>query len=385
MLNFEPATVKKISQKKASAGRNVHVPVFNMMEDIVVLQGDNAMGMELVTPCVVLPRANYKTIMSHWSRWSAYNGMDTGLLLDPEGALKPVVDAVQCKHVGMTRDAATTNGCISGALERALSTAPEHGLVTQNSATSFLDVCCFAHGAALATKPALERVAEVPSFCVRLGHALESGRNYTKLMDAVRSITKESFRYRRVRAYPPEFEAWGRRAREVLRVSRCCRDITPEAEESILCMLNGPWDDALIYHYCLIGKCTCGGQANALERTEAMIDLAFNSGPPVPLLYRWKAFAECAAWAMRASAMFSLLLRALQNLFAGVSEQEAEQRVLQALARGEEDLGARVAVRGQKLIKHLSADPQGGSLLKALVVNLPFQGVQHGSTGARCF
>ena len=73
--------------------RNVHMPVMNLQETIVRIpsQNDNErmwFALDVNTPAVPMPKANYATVLRSWRKWSVLNGSGrAGVAVDPGNEL----------------------------------------------------------------------------------------------------------------------------------------------------------------------------------------------------------------------------------------------------------------------------------------------------------
>ena len=77
--------------RRRRKGKTVHAPVLNVCETIVVQNMDNrARSASLHSPAVVMPRANYSTVLDRWRSWSVGNGSPhAGSRVDPDQVLDP--------------------------------------------------------------------------------------------------------------------------------------------------------------------------------------------------------------------------------------------------------------------------------------------------------
>ena len=100
---------------------------------------------------------------------------------------------------------------------------------------------------------------------------------------------------------------------------------TPPTE--LLAVLNGD-PSGVVTHWCH-GPTCCTDGAHALQKCLQLVSSLFSRAPPVPLLYRWKGFEECCAWAIRGS-IHNLLAQALAAIRQGDSAADTTAPVVDA-------------------------------------------------------
>ena len=99
---------------------------------------------------------------------------------------------------------------------------------------------------------------------------------------------------------------------QVLKLSRCGRDLTEAQAASILDIDNGDWNGAKWTHWCLgasLCKAKCGGKPGVAKHL--MVDaaeLASGKLPATPLEYRWKGVEQFMGVMYRARRQHDILL-----------------------------------------------------------------------------
>ena len=154
-------------------GRNVHAPVINRSEVLVVMPkaGSHAMprGANIYSPADAMPRANWATIWSRWRRWAVLNGGMPGARVDREQRVRPALRKAKRRLLNFCKDALGLNRLLLGKLQAAAAacrgTQDEFHVYHQG---------CVAHQTVLSMKPSIDRIPGVSSNLVRLGHLFQS-------------------------------------------------------------------------------------------------------------------------------------------------------------------------------------------------------------------
>ena len=356
-------------------GKNVHAPVMNAQETIISTPASGAgfawRGLDLTTPAVVLPQANFGTILDRLRRWTTMSGSARpGGNIDPGGVINEAVGKdLGCRLVVLMRDAVGVNGCIESVI--AAASRESHGTPR---AYAVLGLVCLAHQCVLSMRPVLEDLPGVVSNMTRLGHLFSSARFCERFLEKVEVLANE-VRVVETHVLPAEATQWRESARQVLEKTRSAQDLDLDAENYILDVLNDDWSRAgrgEMRHFCLHG-CKCGQGAAAKTGVFKAFQLLIGRGAPQCLMYRWKNFEKATAWSFRATKCFQILRRGVELVFTRDRIRAAEQEAAAALAAGDVNPAAAQAVRAGKCIDYLRRDMTGVLLNTALVVNAPIQ------------
>ena len=355
-------------------GRNVHTPVMNLQETILrfpVRKDQSPMrGLDVVAPAVVLPCANAATVLSRVRRWSFGGAERPGPCIDVNGA----VTAMFGENIGerlfvAMKDAVGINLCIESlvAAEARNSRGEQHEF-------SFLGLNCLGHQAVLSMRPVFEAVPLLVSTLTRLGHLCGSTRFMEKFMAQVKNIS-DAAEYVAVPVFPAAAAAWQAEARELLHLTRCARDLTPEGETYVLSILTDRWSKRFgetLRHLCIPG-CPCGGPAHFRSAVYTAFSLLVGRGAPECLMYRWKNFEASAGFVLRGLKAFGVLRRAIENMYSKKSFAEAERLMELAQAMGDVNPAASQTVRAKKVLDFFREHPEGKVLNGVLRCNKPAQ------------
>ena len=364
-------------------GKNVHMPVLNLCETLFVGREANSengatpkpiitRAVRLHVPAQVLPTANIATIRDRWSQWTVLSAAGVGRKHGLE--LQQEFQRIPWKTMLLVRDNLGVNSGIVGLEEEILLSELAMGAV---DGPSLLSISCCAHSAVLAMKPLYASLDGLPGQLVKLAHVLESGRTARSFVEELQKEVSEHFVYKEVRELPAQAQQWRDHAAGLLRQSRPVQDLTPTQENTILAADNGDWDDDLITHWCVRGKCPleCQGcPKKSLAIVTSAIVLSLGGPVVVPLLYRWKGFEKAAAWVFRGRRQHNLLHRAFRRLFPPATVKYAQEEAARAAAASEEvSFGLKLRVRASSVLQSFERDPQGLLVQAATVLNGPLQ------------
>ena len=173
----------------------MHMPVLNALETIVsvpIIEAGNSeidspwSSLDVVSPSIPMPKANFSTVCNRLQKWSVLNGTGrAGQCIDPRNVIAAPLAAAPGKMLMMGKDSLGMNNNIEGAYAVAaiasVGTDAEH---------SFMAINCLAHGVVLAMKPTMERIDGAPMTAVRLGHRYASTKFATNMMETVVNVGK---------------------------------------------------------------------------------------------------------------------------------------------------------------------------------------------------
>lgn len=116
--------------------------------------------------------------------------------------------------------------------------------------------------------------------------------------------------------YPPEMDAWQRRAAWLTRDFITNAKTTKQALEELVRFANGNSCGTKVIHYCLIGgdRPCCDSQEESLCKLLSHVVAFYGRGFQTPLLYRMKHYGAASSWMRFACAFFALFPQALQEL-----------------------------------------------------------------------
>ena len=167
---------------------------------------------------------------------------------------------------------------------------------------------------------------------------------------------------------------------QVLKLSRCGRDLTEAQEASILDIDNGDWKWT---HWCLgasLCKAKCGGKPGVAK--QLMVDaaeLASGKLPATPLEYRWKGVEQFMGVMYRARRQHDILLgthrmiwpakdvRRAQEEIARLSEQQGSEGM------SNDQLRFKQQIRGGMSVEMMEADPEAIRLERCIVLQSGIQ------------
>ena len=266
-----------------------------------------------------------------------------------------------------SRDNLIVNDCHVG-LDARYTAALDAAGDDQARETAILDVRCVGHSSVLAMRPMIECFAGVPSHLIRLGHALESGRQAAAFDEAISAEIDEFFKVRLCVELPAAWHAWRRKSARVLELSRPALDLSPQQEQIILDADNGSWEvvegdeeSLLVTHWCVGSLCSlgCKSAASSKRAVKAAMLLSLGGTAVVPLLYRWKYFEKALGKAYRGRKQHDLHLRALQRMFPpSVVAAAAAAMAGDAVAEGENAQKTKTKIRGGKVVAFMQSDPE---------------------------
>ena len=376
-----------LARRLEQKGPNVHLPVLNFVERLFAVSGTGTTEgshavkvdiLEMQSPTQVLPSSNTSTIRSRWSAWSANTAGGSGSKLG--GALvKAAVLQAPWRTIIVSKDNLIVNSCLVALEERDMkniNTAASH----PDNHVSLLSNECAAHSAVLIQKSWMAS-ADLPSKLVTMGHCLESGRVHTALVQGIHECLRgDGFVYREVDVLPPEAAVWRRENRRVLDLTHALRDsvaLSENLQDLVLDADSGPWEDEVVLHLCLRGRCPLGCNGNAAvsrKRVGNVIALSIGGRCPVALIYRWKHFEEAAAFRYRGEKQHRLLSRALRTVYRKGDVEQAENDAARLQAAGQElQTNLKQKVRAGKVLKGFDDDPNAAQVGAALVMNRPVQ------------
>ena len=112
------------------------------------------------------------------------------------------------------------------------------------------------------------------------------------MTNALEKLIDDEFQWRPCTEYPQDMPLWREYARRVLAATAHAYDLTPEDNEQIIFMLNGPWHEKDMLHYCL-ENCKCGhSRQGALKYVKGIMVRVAGPNLPLALEYRWKCITE---------------------------------------------------------------------------------------------
>ena len=374
---FAPITPssKAATKELQLRGRKKHIPVLNLQETFLSIPFDYGTsdwrGLDLIQPAVPLPRANWMTVLSRWKAWSACN-MSTrcGSKIDPNGVIMPALKSVAQSGdliVCLAKDALSVNKC----MERFLAAQAVRSHNT-DCPVSLWPTVCYLHQAVLSMMPVLERVSGATTAMVRLGNIFCSSRAHDKIMVGVKKIA-DSIEFRRCMKLPDEALDWHEKARRVLELSKPALDISEDASEYVLQILNGDWSNDVPFHYHFPG-CQCGGRREIRAASRKAFELVVGSGAPECQLYRMKGFEKAICYCFRGIKCHRVLPRAISGVHSQKEFNEAREALAAAAAAGDVNHAAASTVRLGKVGEWMNRDPDGRRVHECIVLN---QSQQH--------
>jgi hypothetical protein len=361
----------EMDKARSKRGKNVHLPVLNSVETVHIRRrfGEDEVlaSAAVITPAQVLPKSNTATIRERWGQWAALSARDPGDHLCGGEALRLARKSVPWITLVYSRDNLIVNDCHVG-LDARYTAALDAAGDDQARETAILDVRCVGHSSVLAMRPMIECFAGVPSHLIRLGHALESGRQAAAFDEAISAEIDEFFKFRLCVELPAAWHAWRRKSARVLELSRPALDLSPQQEQIILDADNGSWEvvegdeeSLLVTHWCVGRLCSlgCKSAASSKRAVKAAILLSLGGTAVVPLLYRWKYFEKALGKSYRGRKQHDLHLRALQRMFPpSVVAAAAAAMAGDAVAESENAQKTKTNIRGGKVVAFMQSDPE---------------------------
>ena len=254
---------------------------------------------QTATPAQVLPCANTATVREALARWSVNTSRGAGRTICGdcddyrECALQNAVASSCWRSIIALRDNLGVNDCIVSLEEQGVET--HSAMVPLDSKISIMNVTCGGHSACLCQKPLMEcpQLGKLPTWLVKLGHLLESGRTtvayVNKIVHRIRDIFEHK-EYTDDSRLPADFGRWRDEARRVLKHSRSAQDLTIEIEELLITADSYDWADTdKVQHWCKRGHCPlgCGSDRHkSLRIVTTLIVLSVGGPMAVALLYR---------------------------------------------------------------------------------------------------
>ena len=334
VLNLPMAKKLKISFQRA--GANVHLPVFNMDEDLCFLRRwhadtDSRVALpctQVQSPSQVLAVPNTASVRYAWTSWAALSCSGTGSALDPGGQLRAAMDRVSWRGIFCCTDNLTLNWCIMALEERVLDAEYSNGRGNHEleATTLFYSGCCV-HSGVLPMEPLIES-QKLSTHLVRFAGLLQSGRRMTDFMQNLEREVEERFLYRRVAVMPDDFGDWAEYAERVLTLSRGAMDTDPTAEAFILNADNGNWKDWEMVHFCREDcPLQCNGDAaQSLRHMKAAVLLSIGGRMEKCLAYRWKGFEKSVLQTLpRPQTARHFLTSVCENLSCRIGETNRKQ------------------------------------------------------------
>ena len=133
-----------LPRQSLKKGRNCHVPVLNVCEEVLVSTRSPGCGglvpklAPVFCPAQPLPRANYATAHDRIARWSAWSSERCGRRIDADGALEREFESVRWKSVVFQMDNLVVNDCVVGLQDwshpRASKTCVHHDVCSSSCA-----------------------------------------------------------------------------------------------------------------------------------------------------------------------------------------------------------------------------------------------------------
>lgn len=220
-------------------------------------------------------------------------------------------------------DAASTNRKFLGALSTKL---PQNVLHFSHK--------CGIHQAFRCIAAILERSGSIDRlFC--MSNVLHLTSKQLKLAAAVASIVRSDLAAGYVLAQPPPEDAPDRvhaRAvcallKRVQRGSSATAGLIWESRGSKLCdLLQGPWQQPRLLHYCSGARCACGGSLESCMTsvTDILVWLLLHARPDTPTFSRWTSLGPFIAWCALVCLLHRILPRSWQKAFASSSKDDAD-------------------------------------------------------------
>ena len=287
------------------------VPLLGINESVYVRRaGDASLPLEavdLVTPGLVLPRANWATLANRLNRWRVLTPSGCGICLGGDSATAvvahcPVKISLLCTDALVTNHALIAREQTEWAKARALN---------PSLAVAFLAGDCQHHQAALGKKP---MILAVPGLCaglVRLTHLFESSVFVDKMEAALLNIVKQ-LEWNRCMELPDACKTWRSRNLALLLRAHCDLLDSMDIYAEYLQFFNGNWLLTLrLVHWCLPG--CCASREEAINKAMKLLRATLLRFPSVPLLYRWKHFDPALAWLARNKGLHGLLLAVMRT------------------------------------------------------------------------
>jgi hypothetical protein len=210
-------------------------------------------GLAVMSPAVVLPAANWRTILSRWESWSAFTGARPGKLVDPEQVVWEPLRQCSEKLFFWGKDAAGVNViCENELAVRAI------GSQGTPDAFSFFPSNCMGHQLILSNKPSVRKFVDIVPNLVRGGHLWQSGRFHAGMLKQKTKLAR-SAEWKEVLNMPPESVAWAAMQDNLFKICRPCGDMTEKEEQFVKLILNGDPRLRRIQHIHVKLVCKCGG------------------------------------------------------------------------------------------------------------------------------
>ena len=391
------AFIRRQSMKTARGkpNRNVHLPALNVVQSLFSRGGGDAVdqlchglsGALVFVPTQFLPRGNYGTVFDRMRRWLVLQG--TGECGEHVSAKGPAVAAAlmgsTCRAQPFCHDNLVMNFCIIGHEQQAI--LRRLPLLRKQGVLHVLHTAaCVHHSAALAMKPSLEVLDNLPSQLTKLAHLLESGRTMEDFRKKVAALVELKFVYKRVCQMPAEAGRWHAWARRTMEYSMAAGDLDEAQMLSVLSFANGDWKNKDEFvHYCCEEHCTfqCRRDENRALATAKEISLmVVGSGTNVPLLYRWKGFEKTNGYVLRASRFHGLLLQSFEKLWPRAQRQAAAGRLRPDGDIAELSYADRQKVRASAVLQYWVEDPECHRCEQAALLTRPVQLVMNDAFAA---
>jgi hypothetical protein len=367
----------RVEGKLWKRGKTIHLPVMNLEERLFMrCNSDSSSTFQscaVHSGSSVLCKSNAATVRQSWKDWSAVSSSGSGVRIDPNCEIDNVLSTSETwRTYIVTKDNLGLNQCIMGLDEQEVRNRLESELKDETDIDTHLHLNCHCHSAVLCTKPMTERMDDLPSKCVRLGHLHESGRISQSHLNHMEAIINEKFRFHAVEELPHECERWHKSAMFVLRASRPVRDLTEADELEILGIDNGDWDSEFWDHWCLgPGLCKAGpnqeGCGGCPAKAKRLMQLAAKKScgtlPQTPASYRWKGMEQFIAFTYRSRREHDILLRTHLLIWPDKVVRRAEEE-LDRLGEDQVEGPAsndkilfKTQVRGGRSVKMMQDDP----------------------------
>ena len=368
--------VRRPGKQISASGRSKASTCQSLVQQLYVKRaGSSPTAIEIVSPCVTVPQANWRTLQHRKHRWLTWTGNAVGEVYRGDTrANNDAFNSVPAIVMLSTNDAASTNRNIRAVEEmnckNATSSVDERWRI-------HYDIHCLGHQIVLPTRAAGDMCSNLPTILVRLAHILSTSTQATKFCEALDGEVAQHYDHREVLELPcdPQYLLSRRRARFMLEKSMVSMDFDKCILEDVYTFFNGKWDTVAITHFCLAGQCPfrCRSAADGRQRAQRMVRLAVGQTPAVPLAYRWKGMERAAGWALRARGLHEIGIRSLKRMWSKKDLLQAAADAERAKTVGELSFQTRTALNASSVLQFAELDKENMQLVKFHLVTGPLQ------------
>ena len=183
------------------------------------------------------------------------------------------------------------------------------------------------HQAALALKPGLLSVPGLCSGMVRMTRAMRATKFQALFSEGLDALSLSVDR-RVVESLPHVVQLVQARQRYLMEI--LSQDLSQQDREFLLATFNGCWEDAVDSNGKWVHWCAgcCPNKDSCVERCREGLRLLFEKFPDVPLLYRWKGWAQCQRYTTRGVFVHNFMSFLIKRCCSKQSQSVVEQLAL---------------------------------------------------------